>query len=69
MKLKMVTTITSYVDVDTLATDHEVSVEAPDIPSEQIAKAVLIGAAKSILRNLGEEDEASSNMRSGQETP
>lgn len=56
MKLKMTTTITSYVDVETLATDHQISVDAEDIPSEQIAKAVLIGAAKSILGRLDPPD-------------
>ncbi len=51
---KVVTTITSEIDLDTLKPEHSVNIEAtPGIP-EEVAKAVAVGAARSLLVALGE---------------
>lgn len=53
MFLKVVTTITSLVDVDSLKPEHSVSIEADGVP-ENVARMVAVGAARSLLTALGE---------------
>lgn len=55
MILKVVTTITSLIDIDTLQPDHQVTIEADGVP-ENVARMVAVGAARSLLSALGEGD-------------
>lgn len=55
MKMQVVTTITTLVDIDTLETTHSVDIFPDDGIPESVAKAVAVGACRSTLRALGEE--------------
>lgn len=54
MKLKVTTTITTLIDVDTLEPEHDVHVEIePGLPPE-LARAAVVGACRSLLGELDE---------------
>lgn len=59
MYAKVVTTITTEVDLDTMEPSHDVHIECNDPIPHELVKAIAIGAAKSLLATLdrGEEEE------------
>jgi len=52
MKATVITTITSYVDIDTFDTTHEVAVATEDPLPQSIVVAAAIGGCKSALKAL-----------------
>lgn len=56
MKMQVVTTITTLIDIDTFETQHATEIDAePGVP-ESIARAAAIGACRATLNTL-EPDE------------
>lgn len=57
MYAKVVTTITTELDLDTMEPSHAVHIESNDPIPESLARALAVGAAKSIIASLDESDE------------
>ena len=56
MKSRVVTTITSYIDIDTMKPEHEVDVVADDPLPRNVIEALVLGGLKSAqtaLENKG----------------
>lgn len=53
MKMQVVTTITSLIDIDTFETTHDAHVEGEASVPESIARAAAIGGCRAILNNFG----------------
>jgi hypothetical protein len=54
MQLRVVTTITTLIDVDTFEPEHSVVIDAEAGTPESVARAAAAGAARSLLKSLGE---------------
>jgi hypothetical protein len=52
MKFKIVTTVTSYVDVETMTPEHEVNIECGDPLPQQVVLLVATGGCKSAVKTL-----------------
>jgi len=52
MKLEVVTTITTLIDVDTLTPEHSVDITAEAGVPESMARATALGAAKTLIASL-----------------
>jgi hypothetical protein len=59
MYAKVVTTITTEIDLDTMEPSHDVRIECNDPIPHDLAKAIAIGAAKSLLVSIDNEEEES----------
>lgn len=53
MKMQVVTTITSLIDIDTFETTHDAQVEGEAGVPEAVARAAAIGGCRAILNNFG----------------
>ena len=56
MMAKIVTTITTYVDIETFEPKHEVDIAAEGGLPRQLVVAAVEGALKSTLKTLSKED-------------
>jgi hypothetical protein len=55
MRSRIITTITTLIDVDTLVPEHSVDISAEDALPEQVVRAAAEGALKSALVALGHD--------------
>lgn len=53
MKAKIITTIVSYVDIETMTPEHEVDIESEDSLPENVVLLVALGACRSAAKTLG----------------
>lgn len=58
MKSRIVTVITTLIDIDTFDTEHSVSINAEDPLPVDVVKAAVEGACKSTIASLHRDDDA-----------